>query len=485
MRKINHLRGLDPPLSPRRTLQTLQRLPGLTGAYVGKAVIAVLSIPDWLRMTFRHRGNMRTSKREQRQARIVDLHTQMDKDTIPWTLSAAFYAISGAVLLESDHEKDIAILDDELEHLATENPTDLIPIQRAALQDPGRASGLAKMITCTQAFWFCSQCIARLSQNMGISLIELNTFTHCVSAFFIYGFWLHKPYEVESHLYLNSIELLKDYLLVECLRSTCFLNRPRVTLFPGHGWHPVCISARNSYGQLSAIFTGTIRKIDPGVRLSSHRTIKYGSTIPGTGFSISMCSDEGLEDRRDILIPVSVLPYWERLWCMRSSLRFSPQIFEANSRRSYSILRRSRHASNFEEYFLGIAFGDSGKMVPIVLTLTFLVYGGIHLLAWQYDFQTNAEGLMWRISSTVTASSGFIFAFVHLIIELHDQSFSNHLLERLKRNFLGCLVFLFVLFVGVDILSRFYLVLESPRALPSSPPSVYDTPRWTAYLPHV
>jgi hypothetical protein len=199
-------------------LQTLQRLPGLTGAYLGKAVIAVLSIPDWLRMTFRHRGDMRTSKREQRQARIVDLHTQMDKDTIPWTLSTAFYAISGAVLLESDHEKDLAILDDELELLATKNPTNLIPIQRAALQDPGRASGLAKMITCTQAFWFCSQCIARLSQNLAISLIELNTFAHCISAFFIYGFWWHKPYEVESHLYLNSIELLQDYLLIECLR---------------------------------------------------------------------------------------------------------------------------------------------------------------------------------------------------------------------------------------------------------------------------
>lgn len=80
----------------------------------------------------------------------------MDKDTIPWTLSTAFYAISGAVLLESDHEKDMAIEVVQLDHLARENPTDLIPLQRATLQDPGRASGLAKMITCTQAIWFCS-----------------------------------------------------------------------------------------------------------------------------------------------------------------------------------------------------------------------------------------------------------------------------------------------------------------------------------------
>jgi hypothetical protein len=478
MRKINHLRGLDPPLSPRRTLQTLQRLPGLTGAYVGKAVIAILSIPDWLRMTFRHRGNMRTSKREQRQARIVDLHTQMDKDTIPWTLSTAFYAISGAVLLESDHEKDMAIEVVQLEHLARENPTDLIPLQRAALQDPGRASGLAKMITCAQAFWFCSQCIARLSQNMAISLIELNTFAHCVSAFFIYGFWWHKPYEVESHSYLNSIELLQDYLLIKCLGGTNIVVGDL-------DMSSAVISARNSDGLLFTIVTAMIQDIASTSHLPSYRTIKYGSMIPGTGFSISICSDEGLEDRHDVLISVSVLPYWERLWCMRSNLRFSPQIFETRNRYSYTILDRSTRTSNFEEDFLEITVGEDGKMVPIVLTLTFLVYGGVHLLAWQYNFLTDAEGLMWRISSTVTASSGFIFVFFHLIIELDSPSFSNHLLERLKRNFVGCLLFLLVLLVGVDVLSRFYLVLESLRALPSSPPSVYDIPRWTAYLPHI
>jgi hypothetical protein len=245
------------------------------------------------------------------------------------------------------------------------------------------------------------------------------------------------------------------------------------------------ISARNSDGLLFTIVTAFIQGIASTSSMSSYRTIKYGSMIPGTGFSISICSDEGLEDRHDVLISVSVLPYWERLWCMRSNLRFSPQIFWA-SRYSYAILGRSTRTSNFEEEdLLKITLGESAKMVPIILTLTFLVYGGVHLLAWQYNFQTNAEGLVWRISSTVTASSGFIFVFFHLIIELDDQSFSNHLLERLKRIFVGCLTFLFVLLVGVDVLSRFYLVIESLRALPNSPPSVYDIPRWTAYLPHI
>lgn len=45
----------------------------------------------------------------------------------------------------------------------------LLPLQRAVLQDPSKASGLAKLITCAQALWFYSQCIARLRQDGNIA----------------------------------------------------------------------------------------------------------------------------------------------------------------------------------------------------------------------------------------------------------------------------------------------------------------------------
>lgn len=30
---------------------------------------------------------------------------------------------------------------------------------------------------------------------------------HCISAFFIYGFWWHKPYNVARPVYIGSVEL--------------------------------------------------------------------------------------------------------------------------------------------------------------------------------------------------------------------------------------------------------------------------------------
>ena len=207
MSAVNRRRGLT--RIPPETF--FRRLWDRVGAYTGKAVISVLVFPDRLRMLFRYRKETLATQREQQQVH----NAKLENNTLPWTIEVAFYALSGAAVLKDDHDYDLTIDSSGIEDLAEHKAAALIPLQRAALQHPGKASILAKMITCTQAFWFCSQCIARLSQNMAISLIELNTFAHCISAFFIYAFWWHKPYDVEAHLYIDDPEFLQIYLFTK------------------------------------------------------------------------------------------------------------------------------------------------------------------------------------------------------------------------------------------------------------------------------
>lgn len=47
------------------------------------------------------------------------------------------------------------------------------------------------------------------------------------------------------------------------------------------------------------------------------------------------------------------------------------------------------------------------------------------------------------------------------------------------------LVFLLKLLIGINILARSCLIIESFIALPNSPSSVYEAPRWTVYVPHI
>jgi hypothetical protein len=467
MRIVNRRRGLTQ--APPGTFY--QRLWGLVGGtYVGKAVFALLSVPDRLRMLIRHRGEMLTIEREQQQTHNVHL----DRNILPWTVEVAFYALSGAAVLKDDHDYDLTIHAMTIEDLAEHKAAALIPLQRAALQHPGKASILAKMITCTQALWFCSQCIARLSQNMAISLIELNTFAHCISAFFIYAFWWHKPYDVEAHVYINDPEHLQGHLFSKIqMCEHRALDREHVPLKEIDEFN---IFERTSDGRVHVV-----AQIDMWSSYSTEDRkgmsieIKVGETIPGTGFIVRV------PDERVVYISIQedALPYWERLWLLRRKNMLGTQL---ELERKTAWFRMGTRAKNLDREFRGAAFGGAGTKIPLILTSVFLVYGGVHLLAWQYNFQTNAEGTMWRIASIITASSGLIILFVRTMDYL-EQSYSNTLLERLRKwSDLGVWIFCCFLIV-VEILARTFLVIESFRALPNSPSSVYEIPRWTAYLP--
>jgi hypothetical protein len=458
-----------------------QRLWDCVGTYAGKAVFASLSVPDSLRMLFRHREEMLATQRERQQMDIIHLHTQLDSDTLPWTIDVAFYAISGAVILEDDRERNLTMGDFNISGLAEHDAAALIPIQRAALQNPGKASDLAKTITCTQALWFCSQCIARLSQNMAISLIELNTFAHCISAFFIYAFWWHKPYNAEAYTYVHYPKLLQEYLLSNIQSGTW---RGVDVGEIGLGVDEYVIFERNSDGQGSTatIALDMARYVASDLDDTISYEVQYGATIPGTGFT-PLCSNEADGHCPGLRLKYDTLEYWGRLWRLRTNTKLNPQFHHFRLTDPRKVI--DRRAENFDREFGGSAFGDFGKTVTLILTSTFLVYGGVHLLAWQYNFHTDAEGTMWKIASIITASSGLFIPLAQTMSFLNRfRPFS--LLGRLTNSLviMGLILFLAFL-ICLEILARSFLVIESFKSLPNSPSSVYEIPRWTAYLPHI
>jgi hypothetical protein len=356
-RLVNNYRGLYPkeqtPTWLEQVLQYLRHLVGKLGMMSMSAVLAV----DRLRMYLCHRRNLRAFELEQRQLKVNDIASQLDKDQLPWTIDTAFYAIcGGGVVLLDQHTT--ALRERTLVEMARLHPKSLLPLQRAVLQDPSKASGLAKFITCAQAFWFCSQCIARLSQNMAISLLELNTFAHCISAFFIYIFWWHKPYDVTTHIYLDLTDLPVEGL---------------------------------------------------GLR---------------TGY---------------------------------------------------------RSENMAKEMFSSFFWARAEILRPLIMFLTFLVYGAIHSLAWEYHFPTPAERIIWRCSSVATASTGLIVLVTILRGSLWRTGIRSESIQH-ARTFLHVVMYFFSF---VAIAARLFLVFESFRALPNSPASIYEVPRWTAYIPHI
>jgi hypothetical protein len=70
----------------------------------------------------------------------------------------------------------------------------------AAVQDKSKANAFNKAVASIQIFWFFSQLLGRLASNITISLLEWFTLAYVICAFFMYGFWWHKPFDVQTPL---------------------------------------------------------------------------------------------------------------------------------------------------------------------------------------------------------------------------------------------------------------------------------------------
>jgi hypothetical protein len=79
------------------------------------------------------------------------------------------------------------------------NTPDLIPlITQSQIKDKGKTGAVQKTLAYIQCFWFGANCIARLSEGLPISLLELNTFAHVIVTFLTLYFWWNKPLDVNE-----------------------------------------------------------------------------------------------------------------------------------------------------------------------------------------------------------------------------------------------------------------------------------------------
>ena len=101
-------------------------------------------------------------------------------------------------------------------------------ISEQDIQDKSKADGLAKTLVCVQALWFCAQCISRVTQQLPITLLELNTFAHSICALLVYLLWWQKPLAIER---ATSVSIYNSIWIQTWakLRYHCFIP---------HDWRP-------------------------------------------------------------------------------------------------------------------------------------------------------------------------------------------------------------------------------------------------------
>jgi hypothetical protein len=123
----------------------------------------------------------------------------------------------------------------------------------------------------------------------------------------------------------------------------------------------------------------------------------------------------------------------------------------------------------------------------LAMSAASLVYGGLHLLAWNAPFRTPIYGLLWKTSGITVASLGAILLLViplYLMYRYTGVEFIGYrkLLALVATVLLYLALFCLTL---LYVFARIYLVVESFLSLAYLPESVCTTPNFSLYFPHI
>ncbi|KAK3321905.1 hypothetical protein B0H66DRAFT_531268 [Apodospora peruviana] len=113
-----------------------------------------------------------------------------------WSIVHAFYANGGGFVLETPDLEAFPINATSVHYLVSRGYIPLPAITREEIWDKSKADVFAKGLALLQSAWIFIQAIARTSQKLPLSPLELFTLAFVISTVMSYFFWWRKPQHV-------------------------------------------------------------------------------------------------------------------------------------------------------------------------------------------------------------------------------------------------------------------------------------------------
>ena len=427
-----------------------------------------------------------------------------DEDAVEafWTDVHSWYAVMGGFAFDTssaarpflpDSRERIVLTMDGLIALAEHWPHLVPRLSQGDIEDKSKSDGLAKLITCWQATWFCVQCICRLAQGLSISLLELNVFGHAICALLIYVLWWSKPKDISEPAKIvgeESYPVAAFMCNISSIGSSWEFN-------PHCGWRryypfiPYVVHDQDTVSQCrwyssdtetvayyplrdvsapgSLCIAGTYWRIDPG----PISTVDYvevdaitANRLLVVGQLLQISDPERLKSFSDRVI--DLVCYRNMDWCI--DLDF------------FVRLNEDFRDLNFQDQCLPLLQYLSG------ITLACGVYGGLHAAAWHASFPSSVEQLLWRTSSATVTSSGIgcaVFAGLYMLLDACGQVDVHSGHRSLEDASISVRLVLLVVFPLWYCFSRSFLVVESFICIAHISARDLGVPTWPSYVPHV
>jgi len=326
-----------------------------------------------------------------------------------WTITHGFFASMGGFVLYKDGVMAETLEIEELELLELEGKIDWPDISEKDIQDRSKGDSFSKGFAVLQTTWFITQCIARGVAGLNLTELELVTLAFGVLNGILYFLWWNKPLDVRRPVPVH-------------------FRRPTVSnpaLVAVSHWQPQHPSAS-----------------DPALVAVSHWQPPRLSAFA----SFRAYLHKELNNRGWFaLIYVFIMRPFQIIWSPLLAM-FGPT-----------------HTAPAATFYAPTSTSGNPRLIGMAIGILF---GGIHCIAWSFDFPSVAEQYIWRISAVSVTALPTIIAVSFKYIQHLGQ---------------------FTLFPCTALywVSRSALLILPLLALRSLPTASLLDFNWSAFIPHI
>ena len=422
-----------------------------------------------------------------------------------------------------------------------------LDISPEVIEDRSKANRVGKGLVCAQVIWFVVQCIARAAAKYPLVLLEVHTMVHVVCALFMYILW----WKVRSSLTFTT---QRSIMKTDPIQKPLDISEPNIVDTSKHldSIALMLLSSPFTDFECSKLLYYTSRDgkandkepvatADDGIAATPEDTAQ--------AHNLRIVDETSIESQKDEKLPVQSQ---EVLKCMIGPKpnRYRPLVLSKRDIKRYchaaEALRKNpiQHFYQFEKptpnqppvcdllylkrdkawthstvslvprntnfpnrnfrhtqifALLGNSLFDFGIWIWCALPVA---YGGIHLSAWNFEFPSAVERLLWKIAAICTMAGipvSFLVCFalalmgiVAVIVEPKESSKSRPidsidftwLFEMPIWVILGLAVVYGGLAALLYLLSRIFLVVESLISLRHVPIGAYAAIPWVQDIPH-
>ncbi|KDR77170.1 hypothetical protein GALMADRAFT_155817 [Galerina marginata CBS 339.88] len=324
---------------------------------------------------------------------------------------------------------------------------DFPKITEEEIRDRSKGDGLSKALVILQTSWFIAQCVARRTQGLTITELELITAAYAVLNGIMYFLWWNKPLDVRCPVPVHLLITVNDPFKFGSSGKHRTSLRKELLSFVSAGY-------RGSTSNLTSSVTWIWKSM---TELSLKTFQKAAATI--------------------IIFP------WIIISSLFSRLNdiYAPDSMREDAESVSRIGIPTFHASTADH---------SGVTRLLILALTSSIaalFGGIHCVGWFFTFPSHTELMLWRVCSAVITIIPLITWFAFTNAFLFEVAVSKPV-----KMFLGTIAIVGSTLLGITVpcipayvIARLLLLTEAFTALRYLPPPAREVVNWMSFIPHI